>query len=103
MRQKGVASRRGDWTTDGRFFVFHSSRDNVQSLGAIREDDRWFHRRAAPIQLYTGPGFIGPARFGTDGKRIFFANHNERRELLCYDSAQKTFRAIPVRDSGTPP
>lgn len=97
----GDGERCGDWSPDGRVFIFHSDRDNVQSLWAIREEGGWFHRKAAPVQLYTAPGSIGPTRFSVDGKRIFFVDYNERRELVRYDSAQKTFvpylGGIPAR------
>jgi Tol biopolymer transport system component/DNA-binding winged helix-turn-helix (wHTH) protein len=81
----------GDWTPDGRYFVFRSVRDGVASLWAIREKRDWLHRSGVPVQLYTSPDRIGEPRFSLDGKKIFFVNYYERRELVRYDSAQKLF------------
>lgn len=93
----------GDWTPDGKFFAFRAARDQVQSFWAIRDNDsRWFHRGyTAPVQLYTSPDRIGLPRFSADGKKIFFVDYQERRELVRYDSVRKTFvpylGGIPAR------
>lgn len=53
------------------------------------------------MQLYTSPDHISEPRFSPDGKKIFFANYQERRELVRYDSAEKIFvpylSGIPAR------
>jgi Tol biopolymer transport system component/DNA-binding winged helix-turn-helix (wHTH) protein len=92
----------GEWTPDGKFFVFRSAHDEVESLWAIREDGRWFRRgRGRPVQLYTSPDRIGEPRFSADGRKIFFVDYQERRELVRYDSARKLFvpylNGIPAR------
>lgn len=92
----------GDWTPDGRFFVFRSQHDAVHSLWAIREDTGWFHKgRGVPVQLYSSPRNIGQPRFSIDGTKIFFVDYQERRELVRYDSVRKTFvpylGGIPAR------
>jgi len=82
----------GDWTPDGKLFVFRSAHDDVESLWAIREDEGWLHRgRGKPVQLYTSPDSIGQSRFSVDGKKIFFVDYQERRELVRYDAARKLF------------
>lgn len=97
----------GDWSPDGRYFVFRSARDGVQSLWAMRQEKSLFGSRgfrdgwAAPVQLYTSPELLNEPRFSTDGKKIFFVNFHERRELVRYDAASKQFlpylNGIPVR------
>ncbi len=92
----------GDWTPDGHYFVFRSSRDGVHSFWAVRENEGWIRRGAnTPVQLYTGPDYIGEPRFSADGKKIFFVNYQERRELVRYDSGHKLFvpylGGIPAR------
>jgi len=93
----------GDWSPDGRFFIFRSIADNgVASLWAIGQDGGWFRRgRTAPVQLYTSPSVMGPPRFSADGRKIFFVDYRQRRELVRYDSARKTFvpylTGIPAR------
>jgi Tol biopolymer transport system component/DNA-binding winged helix-turn-helix (wHTH) protein len=88
----GEGEAYGNWTPDGRYFVFRSVRDGVASFWAIREKRDWLHRHTGlPVQLYTSPDRIGEPRFSPDGKKIFFANYQERRELVRYDGARKLF------------
>ena len=83
----------GTWSPDGKYFVFRSIREKVQSLWILRERSSWFDKGApSPVQLYTSPEGIGHPRFSLDGKRIFFADcHGCGRELLRYDSTRKLF------------
>lgn len=46
----------GEWTQDGRFYIFASKRDGVSNLWAIEEETDWLHRRRLePVQLTAGP------------------------------------------------
>jgi len=96
----GEGENCGDWTPDGRYFVFRAVHDGVESFWAIREKRGWLASRR-PVQLYTSPDRLGDPRFGPDGKTLFFANFQERRELVRYDSVQKLFLpylgGIPAR------
>lgn len=81
----------GAWTPDGKYFVFRSVRENVQSFWMIRRKSTWFRKEAAPTQLYSSPDRIGEPRFSSDGKKILFIDYQERRELVRYDSTRKLF------------
>ena len=62
----------GSWTPDGRYFVFESTRKNLTSIWAIREQKDFLHKADRdPVQLTVGPmdsSFPAPSR---DGKRLF--------------------------------
>jgi DNA-binding winged helix-turn-helix (wHTH) protein/Tol biopolymer transport system component len=92
----------GDWSPDGKYFVFRSVHDGVASLWAVRERRDWIHKGGGlPVQLYTSPDHIGQPRFSADGKKIFFVDYQERRELVRYDSSRNLFvpylNGIPAR------
>jgi DNA-binding winged helix-turn-helix (wHTH) protein/Tol biopolymer transport system component len=92
----------GNWSPDGRYFVFRTEHDGVQTFWAIREKRSWLQMSAAPpVQLYASPDHIGEPRFSPDGKKIFFVDYQERRELVRYDAVHKLFvpylGGIPAR------
>ena len=90
----------GDWSPDGNYFVFHSSRTGTETLWLMRANKSWFGD-SVPIRLYSSPDRINQPRFTADGKKILFVNSQERRELVRYDSAKGLFvpylRGIPAR------
>lgn len=97
----GEGEYAGDWTPDGKYFVFRTERNGVDAFWAILEKPGWFNGANSPIQLYSSPDHMSEPRFGQDGKEIFFAHYQERRELVRYDSGQKLFvpylGGIPAR------
>jgi len=75
----------GNWTVDGRFFLFDSFRDGKSSLWALPERTGWFGKPAIPAQLTNGPlNFTGPVP-SRDGRRIFAVGALARSELVRYD------------------
>lgn len=90
----------GDWSPDGKYFVFRAAHDGVETLWALREKPDWLRRNSStPVLLYTSPDHIGEPRFSLDGKKIYFVNYQGRRELVRYDSAHKLF--IPYLGGST--
>jgi eukaryotic-like serine/threonine-protein kinase len=77
----------GNWTSDGRYFVFGSNED----IWAIAEPG-WFRRKGpAPIQLTNGPiSYFVPVP-GRDGKQLFAIGKQERSELVRYDAKSHSF------------
>jgi DNA-binding winged helix-turn-helix (wHTH) protein/Tol biopolymer transport system component len=100
--QWGEGESFGEWTPDGKYFIFRAARDGVEGFWALRETKSWFRRNVTgPVQIYASPDRLGGPRFSPDGKKIFFVSYQERRELVRYDSAKKMFvpylAGIPVR------
>ena len=85
----------GEWTKDGRFYIFASKRDGVSNLWAVEEDADWLHRqRHDPIQLTAGPMNYSRPLPSRDAARIFALGTQVGGELLRYDAAKKTFASF---------
>jgi len=77
----------GNWTTDGKYFVFQAQRDDTANLWALNEHRGLFRRTAHdPVQLTTGPMNVGNPVPSRDGKKLFVQGWRPRGELLRYDS-----------------
>ncbi len=88
-RRWGEGESCGDWSPDGKYFVFHSAHGGVESYWVVRKRG-WF-KSDPPVQIYTSPNHLGEPRFSPDAKTIFFVNYQERRELVRYDNAKRLF------------
>lgn len=90
----------GDWSPDGRYFIFRSRRDRIASIWIISEERHW-GRHNAPAQLYSSPDRLNQPRFGTDGRTVFLVNYRERPELARFDAQKGAFApylgGIPAR------
>lgn len=91
-----------DWSPDGKYFLFRSHRNDVYSIWIFRAKHAPAPgRRIVPVRLYTSPSYTTQPRFSADGRKIFFVDHLERRELVRYDAAKQLFvpylGGIPAR------
>jgi len=77
----------GNWTADGRYFVFHSTRNQMTNIWARREQTGLFQRGSQePVQLTVGPlNYYFPAP-SLDGKKLFVVGEQKRGELVRYDA-----------------
>lgn len=82
----------GDWTVDGRYFVFKSGREGISKLWALQEKSEWWRRaKNDPIRLTSGPGSYYQPVPSRDGKSIFAIGVQPFGELLRYDAERKEF------------
>jgi eukaryotic-like serine/threonine-protein kinase len=91
----------GNWTPDGRYYIFQATRNGVTAIWAIRDAGDWWHRVShAPVQLT--PDLIRAERPepGRDGKRIFFVGTEQRGELTRYDPKTKAIEPFLPGVSG---
>jgi Tol biopolymer transport system component/DNA-binding winged helix-turn-helix (wHTH) protein len=75
----------GNWTPDGRYFLFQSFRDGRNSLWALAEKSSWLGGTAKPVQLTNGPLDFASPLVSKDGTRIFAIGSQPRCELIRYD------------------
>jgi len=84
----------GNWTPDGKYFVFQSTREGRTDIWAIREKGRLFRvSKREPVRLTTGPLNYWAPLPSKNGKKIFVVGEQPRGELLRYDAEQR--RALP--------
>jgi serine/threonine protein kinase/Tol biopolymer transport system component len=77
----------GNWSSDGKYFVFQSWRNGRSDIWAIRERNSLFGiRRSEPVQLTNGELSTLAPVFNRDDKKIFFVGELRRGELIRYDS-----------------
>ena len=84
----------GNWTADGKYFLFQSTRGNRSDVWAMREKSGLFDFSGhEPVRLTTGPmNFLSPLP-DRDGKRVFVEARQDRGELQRYDPGSKQFRS----------
>jgi Tol biopolymer transport system component/DNA-binding winged helix-turn-helix (wHTH) protein len=80
----------GNWTPDGKYFVFHATRGGTTDIWAVRESADIFHRLDhQPVQVTAGPlTFLRPIP-SRDGSKIFAVGVESRGELVRYDAKLK--------------
>ncbi len=75
----------GNWTPDGKYFLFESFRAGRNNIWVLPERAHWFGGHAQPVQLTNGPlDFTHPVP-SRDGRRIFTLGVQPRGELVRYD------------------
>src|SRR5882672_174456 len=75
----------GNWTRDGKYYIFQKSSLGKKNLWVLPEKLHWFIPDPEPVKLTNGPlqfGFPVPAK---DGKKIFMVGWQPRAELLRFD------------------
>jgi len=82
----------GNWTSDGKYFVFQSSRGGMTNIWAMREKGRFFRGAPqAPVQLTSGPLSYHVPVPSKDDKRLFVVGMQPRDELVRYDAKSRRF------------
>jgi eukaryotic-like serine/threonine-protein kinase len=82
----------GNWTSDGKYFVFSVLRNNRQDLWAIREKSDLLHKVShEPVRLTAGPLNLEAPQPSPEGKKIFAVGSQQRAELVRYDAKSAQF------------
>jgi eukaryotic-like serine/threonine-protein kinase len=84
----------GNWTPDGKYFVFQSARNAKSAVWAIREKGSFLQKASRePVMLTAGPMNFQMPVPSADGKRLFVVGSQPRGELVRYDL--KTHQYVP--------
>jgi Tol biopolymer transport system component len=82
----------GNWTRDGKYYVFQATRNGTASLWAMREKTSFWQKASRePQQLVVGQMQAMAPLPGADGGKVFFIGAIMRGELVRYDLATKQF------------
>jgi Tol biopolymer transport system component len=85
----------GEWSPDGRHYIFVSRRELTSNLWELDESDDVVHEhRTDPVQLTAGPVSYSRPLPSPDGTRIFALGIQPAGELVRYDAAKKGFLAF---------
>ncbi len=82
----------GNWTPDGRYFVFQSTRNGRTDLWAYSQTKDWWRKASTgPVQLTAGPMSLSLPLPSKDGRKLFALGAQKRGELVEYDSKSGQF------------
>ena len=85
----------GNWTTDGRYYIFQvtqSAPTPVTTLWAMRDTPEKVD--TTPVQLTSGPMSFGNASPARDNKTIWAIGVQPSAEAVQYDAVKKNFTSI---------
>lgn len=82
----------GNWTPDGKNFLFQSTREGLSSLWVLPETNSlWRKTPPSPVLLTTGPLNFGYPLPSRDGTKLFAQAWQPRSEMIRYDVASGSF------------
>ncbi|MFL6351854.1 MAG: protein kinase domain-containing protein [Bryobacteraceae bacterium] len=81
----------GNWTRDGRYFVFGVENNGIDTIWAVRERVGLLQTKSQPVQLTPGPMSSEWAIPSAEGKKLFVDERQQRSDIVRYDSKSKEF------------
>jgi len=84
----------GIWTPDGRYYLFRSTTqaNNFGDIFVLPDQSGTFHKSSrVPSQLTFGPLYFSNAGMTPDGRKLLVNGHQQRGELVRYDSSSNQF------------
>jgi Tol biopolymer transport system component len=82
----------GNWTSDGKYFLFQATREGTANLWAMREKfDLWRKSSHEPVRLTLGElSSQGPLP-NKEGTKVFFIGATHHAEVVRYDATTHAF------------
>ena len=82
----------GNWTPEGKYFLFEAIRNGRSDIWAIREKGAPLEKVShEPVALTAGPMSFHSPQPSLDGKKIFVVGEQARAELVRYDTKSGQF------------
>jgi serine/threonine protein kinase/Tol biopolymer transport system component len=82
----------GNWSPDGRYYVFQSTRNGRTNVWSIRDTSALFRKPSRdPVQLTSGQMDSSAPVFSRDGKKLFIIGAVLREEIIRYDAKSGQF------------
>src|SRR5215467_10417218 len=82
----------GNWTPDGRYYVFESAHNGRANIWSIQEAAGLFRKSGRnPVQLTSGQMDSSKPVFSRDGKKLFVIGSVFREEIIRYDAKSGQF------------
>jgi Tol biopolymer transport system component len=82
----------GNWTPDGKYYIFQSGFNRRTDIWALRERTGLFRKgNGEPVQLTAGPMDFRSPVSSADGKRLFVIGEQPRGELVRFESKSGQF------------
>jgi len=79
----------GNWTPDGRYFIYSVARDGRSEVWALAENaDAGSRKMREPLRLISGPISLTRAVAGSDGKSLYAFGELRHLEIVHYDAEQ---------------
>jgi len=75
----------GNWTPDGKSYIFQSFRDGKTDLWLLPDRIGWFRSHTKPVRLTNGPLNFSDPVVSKDGKKLFSVGTQARGELVRYN------------------
>jgi serine/threonine protein kinase/Tol biopolymer transport system component len=82
----------GNWTANGDYYLFQSTREHSQNIWALRERTSLFSKTASePTQLTVGPLMFSSPTPSPDGKKLFVIGEQRRFDLIGLNGKSQQF------------
>jgi Tol biopolymer transport system component len=92
----------GEWTPDGRFYLFSQTNNGISQIWALPEKKSWFQKsKLRPVQITSGPMQTFLPTPAPDGKRVVFYGVTKRSQILKRDEKSGRFEPFLPGVSGT--
>jgi Tol biopolymer transport system component/DNA-binding winged helix-turn-helix (wHTH) protein len=93
----------GEWTPDGRYFIFTGGHKYAWNLWAIREPGLgWQRAPRGPFQLTEWPAGLFGASVSPDGESVLFYAGRNRSQIQRYDLKSKRLTPVTVEGFSQP-